>query len=118
MLDIDFLACEYDQGRPVVIVEYKHEAAEPVDLEHPSYRALRHLADGCRIPFCVVFYAAPWVFTVYPANTYAEEWFTRGEVLTELRYVERLYAMRGRALPPDVELRCNDVLAQEASYAA
>jgi len=117
-LDLDLLLVEFDRGIPCGIIEYKHEAAMPVDLQHPSYRALAALADASRIPFCIVFYASPWVFTVYPANTYASEWFTSGEVLTELRFVERLYRIRGRDLPPSLQVRLNDVLPQEALDAA
>lgn len=118
MTDIDFLACEYDTGKPAAIIEYKAGDPRPLDFEHPSYRALRRLADASRIPFCIAFYSPLWSFTVYPANDFALEWFKQAEELTELEYVRRLYSLRGRELPAEIEVRMNDVLPQEARNAA
>jgi len=117
MLDIDFLACEYDTGRPVCIIEYKHADAMPVDLDHASYRALRLLADRAGISFLIARYDSLWSFEITPGNPAAEEWFTSGERLTELQFVTRLYAMRGRELPEGLEVRLNDVIA-EVKHAA
>ena len=117
-VDLDFVLVEYDTSKPAALIEYKQGDPRPLDFEHPSYRALRHLADASRIPFCIAFYSPLWSFTVYPCNDYALEWFTAGERLSELEYVRRLYAMRGRELPAEIEVRMNDVLPQEAQNAA
>lgn len=117
-VDLDFLLVEFDTGKPVAVIEYKAGDPRPLDLEHPSYRALRHLADASRIPLVIAFYSPLWSFTVYPCNDHAREWFTAGEQLSELEYVRRLYALRGRELPAEIEVRMNDVLPQEARNAA
>jgi len=111
-VDLDFVLVEFDQGLPCALVEYKAGDPRPFDLEHPSYRALRHLADASRIPLVIGFYSPLWSFTCYPLNDYALEWFTPGEVLTELQFVTRLYRIRGRDLPDGLAMRLNDVLPQ------
>ena len=117
MLDIDFLACEFNTGKPVVLVEYKAGGLRRLDFKHPNYQALRHLADASRIPFIIAFYSTLWSYTVIPLNDFALEWFTKGEQLSELEYVRRLYALRGRELPARLEFRLNDVLP-EVSHAS
>ena len=113
-VDVDFLLVEFDCGRPCALVEYKSGDPRPLDFEHPSYRALRHLADASRIPAAVVFYSPSfWHFTGYPLNARAVEWFAEGEVLSELEYVTRLYRLRGRVVPAAVTCRLNQVKPEE-----
>jgi len=80
-------------------------------LEHPTYCALRHLAEnhlGGALPFLVVFYCPDeWWFRVIPGNERARELYAHaltdpvtGDmlndcVLSEQRFVRSLYYMRG-----------------------
>jgi len=118
MVDVDFLCLEYDTGKPVAIVEYKLGSPRPLDLEHSSYKAVRRLADASKIPFAVVFYnSTVWVYTAFPANHWATEWFREGEELTEVGYVKRLYRLRGREAPPEVIRRCYEITPERAREA-
>lgn len=113
-VDLDFLLVEFDGGHPRALVEYKCGDPRPLDFDHPSYQAIRHLADAARIPCVVVFYSPVfWHFTCYPLNDFAAEWFSHGECLSELEYVRRLYAIRGREAPFSIERRLNQVCPAE-----
>lgn len=73
--DIDFPLIEYDSGVACALIEYKHENATRLDLNHPSIRALRNLADRARIPFFVVRYTEDLSLFVFRAiNGYAYKW--------------------------------------------
>jgi hypothetical protein len=100
-VDIDFLMVEYDVGRPAAVVEYKHHQAWMPDIMHPSYKAIRSLADASGIPFLLTFYwPGGWTFRVHPCNKKALEFFRYpNESVDEDEYVKRLYAIRGRAIP-------------------
>ena len=112
-VDLDLV--EYDRGIPYVLIEFKCKSSEPPNLEDPNLRALRELGDRAGLPVVLAFYdSAVWNFTCYPLNGLAEEWFSQGEQLTEVEFVGRLYQLRGRELPIDLECRLNDVLPQEA----
>ena len=102
-LDIDFLVVEYDQGRVVCLVEYKHEIARPHSIGHPSFQALADLADRARIPFFECRYATDlsW-FEVTPINGFAIRKFHPGRRCSEREWVTLLYSMRGRPIPFDV----------------
>ncbi len=94
-VDLDFLMVEYNLGKPVGVIEYKHFKAKQPDIKHPTYRALIELADLAKLPFMIVFYWPEcWAFKVYPVNRIAREQFKVGEEMTELEYVEKLYSMR------------------------
>ncbi len=105
-VDLDFLLIEYHHAAPVALVEYKHWLARELSYSHPSYQALRRLADGYRdgpLPFLVVQYLpGVWLYRVLPMNDAARRWFRDGERLSELAFVRRLYRLRGLALPARV----------------
>ena len=74
-VDLDFLMVEYNLGKAVAIVEYKHFRARWPNLQHPTYRALADLADNYNglaggLPFFVVFY--------WPEDSRTEESITLG----------------------------------------
>lgn len=103
-VDLDFLMVEYNHGLPVAIVEYKHFKARMPNTKHPTYRALKDLADnyaGRGLPFIVVFYWPEiWGFRVKAINQAALKWFDADSHMTERQYVAQLYAIR--------ELKCSD----------
>jgi len=73
-LDIDFLMLEYDCGVPSALVEFKHENAPPIRMEHPSIRALSLLCNRARLPFFLARYADDFSwFYVTPGNDWASE---------------------------------------------
>jgi hypothetical protein len=100
-VDLDFLMVEYNHGTPVAVVEYKYYKADEVEINHPTYRALRSLANNYSsshtrgLPFLVVrYWKEPWCFIVRPANSLAEQWFDEREKLSEVEFVQRLYRIR------------------------
>lgn len=100
MVDIDFLVIEYNHGRCAGIVEYKHTFAKVQLSGHPSYRALRVMADSLNVPFIGCRYSSDCL--CYKATTLSREatklW--RGpRLFTEPEWVEFLYQMRGLRLP-------------------
>lgn len=112
-VDIDFLMIEYDRGKPVALIEYKHYHALgpgyeviPRVLLHPSYKALQSLAGASKIPFLIAYYhPVHWSFKVLPGNGRACIWFSfsaRNRWTTERDFVYTLYAMRGHE--PDLEM--------------
>lgn len=96
MVDIDFLAVEYNHGLPVAVVEYKHYNRKALELEHANYRALTELADRAQIPFLVATYWPEcWAFSVTPVNELARSIYRKpGKMLTEREFVQSLYYMR------------------------
>ena len=56
-MDLDFLMLEYDRGKAVAVVEYKHERAAPLRTGHPSLRALTDLGDRAGLPVFVTRYS-------------------------------------------------------------
>lgn len=112
-IDVDFLMVEYNHGRPIAVVEYKHEYAPPVDIKHPSYRAISELATLAKKPFFVVRYTESFqYFDVLPVNDEAKNSISKEETVTmsEYWYVRFLYHLRGH----DGELP-NDVLVKMAA---
>ena len=100
MLDIDFLALEYDKGVSVAIVEYKHENAEKQYSSHPSYRALRDLGDKADLPVFAVRYAGDFAWwLVVPLNSRAKQVVPERKKMTEREWVEVLYRLRNYELP-------------------
>jgi hypothetical protein len=61
-VDIDFLLCEYDEGIPVAIIEHKCIGWKEQKKWHPSFSAVRSIADTARIPFWLCEYAADLSF--------------------------------------------------------
>jgi hypothetical protein len=112
MVDVDFLAVEYDGGVPKVLVDYKHEQANEADPTHASMRALIALANRGvphipALPFMIVRYWPDiWAFEVVPMNEAARAAYPEGQRhLTEREYVLSLHALRGF----DREWALNDV---------
>lgn len=102
-VDLDFLMVEYNLGKPVGLIEYKHFKAQPPNLKHPTYRALVTLATMANLPFMIAFYwPGIWAFRVIPVNEKAKESFKLNEELTEQEFVRRLYAMRYRVVNEEV----------------
>lgn len=105
--DVDFLMVEFNLGLPVGLIEYRHSNAQwPPPLKHPTFRAIRALADhygGAKepLPFAVVRYDdEPWRFGVRPVNEQAISFFGFQEErkMTERQYVTELYRLRGRCV--------------------
>lgn len=112
---------EYNLGLPAALVEYKHYYAQEPNVGHPTYRALRNLADNYMdgrgeqgLPFLIAFYwPEVWAFRVRPINALAQQWFERNEVLTERDYVSRLYEIRKFVIDENVYRNLNDLLPSE-----
>jgi hypothetical protein len=98
-VDLDFLVAEYNVGKPVALIDYKHFLAKPPLLDHATYRALADLADGYKdtpLPFFIAFYWPDiWAFRLIPVNDCAKP-LCRGRVLCERDYVKGLYFLRDR----------------------
>lgn len=102
-IDIDFLMLEYDRGRAVALVEYKRETAPTQNSGHPSYRALRDLANKADLPLFACRYAKDYVwFKVVPLNDKARVVLCQSVVLSEREWVEFLYRLRGLEIPEDL----------------
>ncbi len=103
MIDLDFVCLEYDEGRAEILVEYKHHDAQPLSVNHASYRALRDLGDRALLPVFTVRYSADFsVWRVTPLNAFAEHWVPEPAVMGEEDYVSLLYRIRGRTMPADL----------------
>ncbi len=111
-VDLDFLMVEYNLGLPCALVEYKHSRAAKPMIQHPTYRALRDLADGYRtggLPFVVVrYWPHNWAMRCWPVNECAKRFFpTDFRVLSEREYVEILYSVRSRRVDTEVIAKLN-----------
>lgn len=124
-VDLDFLVVEYNLGIPVGVVEYKHHKANMPDPQHPTYRALRDLADNYAsgpLPFMLVFYWPDiWSFRVYPLNDVASTFYGRVKefdgtsvLLSERRYVKSLYVMRALEVEDRVLAACSNDIGKVA----
>lgn len=101
-IDIDFL--EYDRGKAVALIEYKHEKARQQKPSHPSFRALVDLADRASLPCFAVRYAVDFSwFVVVPLNGIAKDELSERVKMTEDQYVHFLYRLRGRIFPEHVK---------------
>lgn len=102
-VDLDFLMVEYNLGSPVGLVEYKHFRAQTPDLKHPTYRAIKQLAELADLPFLIAFYWPDcWAFRVTPVNARAQMVYSGNGLLTEQRFVESLYHLRGLKIEEQV----------------
>lgn len=104
-LDIDFFMIEYDKGLPAALIEAKHINAQNVRLDHPSFRAMKVLADNSKIPFLITYYDPETAcYYIVPMNDHARaiplcdkpRWFT------EKNYVKMLYWLRKKNVPADI----------------
>ena len=118
-VDLDFLVAEYNFGKPVALIEYKHNRARPPVLKHATYRALSALADGYSerpLPFVVAFYwPEVWAFKITPVNQAAKESFADGEMLTEYDFVRRLYRLRRLTIASELEGKLSKQLPDSIS---
>jgi hypothetical protein len=103
-VDLDFVVAEYNHGLPVALIEYKDKHARAPDTGHPTYQALRALADGygCGpLPFFIATYCSDlWWFRVLPMNEAAQRHYAHcvGERLSEQRFVRSLHLLRKSVL--------------------
>lgn len=94
-IDIDFLLIEYNYGKAMALVEYKHERATTQHSTHPSYKALIDLGDRANVPVFAVRYANDYTwFKVTSLNKYAKEYIPANETMTEKEYVSFLKRCR------------------------
>lgn len=108
-VDLDFLLVEYNIGKPVALVEYKHWRASRVNLRHPTYRALTELADMADLPFVVArYWPGVWAFRVWPINAVAAQSFENAENMTEREYVMRMYRLRRLVLSREISAHLMD----------
>lgn len=103
-VDLDFLMVEYNLGKPVGLIEYKHFQARMPNLKHATYRALSELATVAELPFVVAFYwPSSWAFRIYPINGISKNHFRNPEDLSEREFVQRLYRLRRLKLTENLE---------------
>lgn len=99
--NIDFL--EYDNARPVALIEVKARGAPIPRHSNPNLQAQRALADSFPIPFFIVHYALDFSwFQVRPENNAASTVLPQPTQMTETAYVTFLYALRKRTPPVSV----------------
>lgn len=102
-VDLDFLFLEYDKGKAVAIVEYKHERAARQKTCHPTYQAIIDLGNRAGIPVIAVRYTDDFsCWRVTALNEKAYLWIPQIIDLTERQWVELLYRIRGYKLPQKV----------------
>lgn len=117
-VDLDFLMVEYNIGRPVGLVEYKHQGKfasfDATAFQHPTYRALAELANVAGLPFLQAFYwPDTWAFRVVPVNDVAKQHFASPEDMTERQYVQRLYKLRRLKLAETISNQLNDWMPED-----
>jgi hypothetical protein len=102
-VDLDFLFLEYDKGKPVAIVEYKHEWAAPQYASHPTYQAMINLGTQAGIPVFACRYKSDFTeWAVTPLNQLAKDHMAERCNMTEREWVTFLYRLRGYNPPPDL----------------
>jgi len=102
-VDLDFLFLEYDKGKAVALVEYKHEKAAPQYATHPTYQAMIDLGNKAGIPVFASRYFddfLQWIIT--PLNIHATKWLPERVTMTECEWVKFLYHIRGYELPDGI----------------
>jgi hypothetical protein len=119
-VDLDFVMVEYNHGLPVALVEYKHKSAR-IETQHPTYNALRALADGYKLrplPFFIAQYCPEqWWFRVVPLNDAAARHFPEDRrELSEQRFVRGIYRLRKSTLN-DADEECVARLRTDAPSA-
>lgn len=102
-VDLDFLFLEYDKGKAVAIVEYKHERAAPQFASHPTYQAMIDLGNRAGIPVFAARYKADFSeWKITPLNSKAKEYLTGLTIYTEAEWVSFLYKLRGYIAPKEL----------------
>ena len=96
-IDIDFLLIEYDYGKAMALVEYKHEYAKEQHSTHQSYKALIDLGDRAGIPVFATRYANDYSWwKVTALNEYARSYIPECSTLTEDEWVRLLKRVRNK----------------------
>jgi len=102
-VDLDFLFLEYDRGRAVALVEYKHERAMLQHASHPTYQAMTDLGTRAGIPVFAVRYADDFSWwRVVALNAKARDYLPQRREMTEQEWVTFLYELRGYKPPEDL----------------
>ena len=102
-VDLDFLFLEYDKGKAVALVEYKHELALVQHSTHPTYQAMIDLGNRASIPVFGVRYADDFTWwRVTPLNSCAKTFCEEQTTMTEEEWVTFLYHIRGYELPDSI----------------
>ncbi len=95
--DIDWI--EYDNCIPVALIEYKHERSTTADVTNCQMKTLANLGNMAGLPAFMVVYSDKFEFWVTPLNDLAQKIIpTPDTELTERRYVDFLYFIRGRKI--------------------
>jgi hypothetical protein len=102
-VDLDFLFLEYDKGKAVAIVEYKHERAAPQYASHPTYQAMIDLGTRAGVPVFAARYKGDFsLFSIIPLNVHAKKFLGERKAMTEGEWVSFLYKLRGYECPQAV----------------
>ena len=100
---MDFLFLEYDRGKAVALVEYKHERARPQYKSHPTYQAMIDLGTRANVPVFACRYADDFSwFKITSLNDIAQEWLPEPIKINEREWVAFLYKIRGYIVPDSV----------------
>ena len=112
--DIDFL--EYDKEKVVALVEYKmvrdlqqcHKDLEllrrPGNPGHSNLQALENLGQRAQIPLFLAFYnSTRKYFRVFGVDDLGKKQQTDSGLITEYKFVEFLYWLRGRDIPNKIK---------------
>lgn len=104
-VDLDFLFLEYDRGKAVALVEYKHEKAAPQYATHPTYQAMIDLGNRAGVPVFAARYTDDFLlWGIVPLNGHAKQWLPKRQSMTEREWVTLLYKIRGYDVPSDLFL--------------
>jgi len=102
-VDIDFL--EYDNRKSIALVEYKRAAdlARCYPELNTNLQALIDLGNRASLPVFCTFYNPnlKW-YRIFPVNENAKEKGTPGGILSEYKYVDFLYWLKGRQMPEHI----------------
>ena len=102
-VDLDNLFLEYDRGKAVAIVEYKHERAAPQYASHPSYQALIDLGARASVPVFAVRYSDDFQWwRVVPLNELAKSHLLDRAKMTRREWITFLYQLRGYTPPSEL----------------
>lgn len=103
-VDLDFLFLEYDKGKAVAIIEYKHEYSAIQHSQHPTYQAMIDLGNRAKLPVFGVRYSNDFYsWKGVALNDYAKFHLPKRKCMTEIEWVRFLYALRGYELPKEIE---------------
>ena len=102
-VDLDFLFLEYDKGKAVALVEYKHERAAIQWASHPTYQAMIDLGTRAGIPVFATRYPSDFSWwRVVPLNSFAKWWIAERAEMNERQWVSFLYRIRGYKAPAEI----------------